>query len=374
MTNKINISNIKTITNMDDTNFLNNELLLEEEVISSDLQTITIPDEYIGERIDVVLAKLLPEFSRTKIIEHIKAHDILINNLSTKPKVLVHPDDIITIKPFINQDALTFGPEDIPLNIVFEDEHILVIDKPAGLVVHPGNGNWQGTLLNAILFYHPEAKNLPRAGIVHRLDKDTSGLMVVAKTLLAQNKLVALMQERKITRIYRAIVEGTPHLEGVINKNIGRDMRNRTKMATTDIGGKDAVTHFRVLQYFNQFSYVECKLETGRTHQIRVHFKHIKHPLVGDKDYGTPKINYPIDIAEAIITLNRQALHAVKLIIPHPITTKEMTFYSKLPQDFKYLLHCLYEDLTLVSGKEITMPEDFENFDDNEECEVFYVK
>jgi len=300
--------------------------------------SLTIPDKLSGMRIDQALAELIPELSRTKIVTWLKANAIIVNGITPKAKYKVLGGETVVIIPILSDEAQAFSPEDIAIDVVYEDEHLIVINKPAGLVVHPGNGNWHGTLLNALLFHYPELQHIPRAGIVHRLDKDTSGLMVVARTLLAQTRLVQDLQERKVTRIYRAIVEGHPHKEGVVNKNIGRDLTQRTKMAVLNIGGKQAITHYRVLKYFDKFSYIECKLETGRTHQIRVHMQAIHHPLVGDKVYNHKKINYAENIVAAISQLNRQALHAIILKFNHPANNQFMEFKTKLPQDIKYLL------------------------------------
>ncbi|HLX53565.1 MAG TPA: RluA family pseudouridine synthase, partial [Aquella sp.] len=254
-------------------------------------------------------------------------------------------------------------PEDMSLDIVFEDNHIIVINKPAGLIVHPGNGNWSGTLLNGLLYHFPELKHIPRAGIVHRLDKDTSGLMVVARTTLAQVRLVEQLQNRTVSRIYRAIVEGHTPKSGTVNKNIGRDLHNRIKMAVLAVGGKEAITRFRTLQHFSEFSYIECKLETGRTHQIRVHMKSIHHPLVGDKTYCSNKINYPQHIVDAIVSLNRQALHALKLSFIHPESNKIMSFTSAMPEDMRLLLRELAQEDKL----------DNENDYDDGEWEILYI-
>ncbi len=244
----------------------------------------------------------------------------------------------------MSDDKLAFTPENINLDIIYSDNHIIIINKPAGLIVHPGNGNWNGTLLNGLLYHFPELKYIPRAGIVHRLDKDTSGLMVVARTTLAQVKLVEQLQNHTVSRIYRAIACGRTPQKGIINKNIGRDLHNRIKMSVLSVGGKEAITHFRTLQHFKEFSYVECRLETGRTHQIRVHMKSIHHPLVGDQTYGNNKINYETNIVDAIISLNRQALHALKLSFIHPESNEIVSFSSSMPEDMNFLLHELEQE------------------------------
>ena len=330
---------------------------------------LTIPNEVQGKRLDQALSQIITDFSRNRLTNWMKQGLILIDNKIAKANQKVMGGEIIIINQPLNEDILAFTPEDIPLDIIYDDEHILIINKPAGLTVHPGNGNWSGTLLNGLLFHYPQLQEIPRAGIVHRLDKDTTGLMVVAKTLNAQISLVQQLQDRSVSRIYRAIVEGNPHKQGIINKPIGRDSKNRTKMTTLSFGGKEAITKYRVLQQFEQFSYVECKLETGRTHQIRVHFKSLGYPLVGDETYGTKKINYPANIVEAIISLNRQALHALKLSLIHPYTHELMHFKSRLPEDMRYLLAELNKN---------QYPDDLQDDefleDDNGDWEVIYAR
>lgn len=302
---------------------------------------ITIPSKFSGLRIDSVLSDIIPELSRSRITNWLKSANILINGQAIKPKTKVHGGEEILILPVLSDEAMAFTPEPIDLEIVYQDDQVIVINKPAGLTVHPGNGNWSGTLLNGLLYHFKELAHIPRAGIVHRLDKDTSGLMVIARTLLAQTKLVKQLQDRDVSRIYRAIVEGHTAESGVINKNMGRSTKNRTQMSVIAVGGKEAITHFRTLRHFDEFSYIECKLETGRTHQIRVHMKSIGHPLVGDPVYGTRKINYAEHIVQAIKSLNRQALHAISLSFTHPTQNKLVSFKIPLAHDIHYLLNQL---------------------------------
>ncbi len=342
-------------------NMLTPHTELEQEPIC-----LTIPEEYYGNRLDTSLSAIIPELSRSKLTNWIKEGFVLVGNQIPKPKDKVFGGEIVTITPPLSDETKAFMPEDIPLNIIFEDEHILIINKQAGLTVHPGNGNWSGTLLNSLLFHYPHLFQIPRAGIVHRLDKDTSGLMVVAKTLLAQTKLVQQLQDHSVSRIYHAIAEGVLPLDGTIKTNIGRDPKNRIKMTTLKFGGKESITHYKVIEYFDKLSYIECRLETGRTHQIRVHLKSLGHPLVGDKTYGSGKINYPTHVLEAIESLNRQALHAVNLSFTHPATGENVTFSCPIAPEIKHLLNTLKN------------PED--NFDDDDidedygEWEVLYVK
>lgn len=331
---------------------------------------LKIPDNIAGMRIDAALAVIIPELSRSRLTNWLKSGQILINGKTLKPKDKIIGGEEIVITPSLNDETMAFTPEHIPLDIIYADEQIMIINKPAGLIVHPGNGNWHGTLLNALLYHFPELQHIPRAGIVHRLDKDTSGLMVVAKTLTAQTNLVKQLQDRSVTRIYRAIVEGIPKKHGIINKNIGRDSRNRTKMAALEVGGKEAITRYRVLQYYNNFTYVECKLETGRTHQIRVHFKAINHPLVGDPVYGSNRRNFKENIIDAIESLNRQALHALKLSLVHPTSGETLHFKVPLAEDMKYLLAELNHDLHSAQN----LDEEKNDFDDDHEWEIIYAK
>jgi len=245
-------------------------------------------------------------------------------------------------------EAMSFVAEDIPLDIVFEDDYIIVINKPAGMVVHPAAGNWSGTLLNALLHHAPQLKDVPRAGIVHRLDKETSGILVVAKTLAAQTNLVRQLQARTVKREYRAIVWGQLWRNGVVDQPIGRDPRSRTKMAINRMG-KPAITRYEILERFSVQTYLRCNLETGRTHQIRVHMQFLKAPLVGDPVYGFRGI-VPIRVMtqtlrDEVSKFNRQALHAIKLGLMHPETNEFMEWQIELADDMKALLEAMrHED------------------------------
>ncbi len=297
----------------------------------------TVPHEMGGLRLDQALARLFPQYSRNRLQAWLESGNIRIEG---RPAPLQRREQVsggerIQLQP----PALTgvAGPQaqKMPLNIVHEDAELIVIDKPAGLVVHPGAGQPDRTLLNALLAHSPLLAGVPRAGIVHRLDKDTSGLLVVAKTVEAQASLVKQLADRSMRRVYLAVVQGDPPASGAIDAPVGRDARSRVRMAVTH-RGKPARTAYRVLERFGEAALVECRLETGRTHQIRVHFQHIRHPLVGDTVYrrGTRRgIAFP-----------RQALHATELSLVHPRTGEVMTWKAPPPRDFQRLLATLRED------------------------------
>ena len=295
---------------------------------------LRIPVAEAGLRLDQALSRLLPEFSRNRIQTWIRARQIAVNGEFATTRMMVYGGESVRVQPILEPDATPDAPEAIPLNIVFEDDHLLVVDKPVGLVVHPGNGNPRGTLLNALLHYVPQVAELPRAGIVHRLDKDTSGLLVIAKTLFAQTDLVRQLQARTVKREYLALVYGEVDRSNTIDAAIGRDPHNRTKRMV-QAQGKPAITHYEVIERHPGLALLRCRLETGRTHQIRVHMQHIGHPLVGDMIYsssrrGSAKIPFP-----------RQALHAERLGLVHPITGNEMLWHTPLPPDFASLLQAL---------------------------------
>jgi len=287
---------------------------------------------------------MLPELSRNKITSWIKSEEILLNSNPFKPKEKVLGGEIIemNVSPEENTNWIA---EDIKLDIVFEDEEILILNKPSGLVTHPGAGNTHGTLANGILFARPELGQLDRAGIVHRLDKDTSGLMVVAKTETAKLSLIKQLESHSVSREYSAIVYGSMVTGGMVDEPIGRDSLNRQKQAVKK-GGKPAITHYRVIEKFKNFTLIKAILETGRTHQIRVHMSHIGHPLLGDFTYGG-KVKFPKGSKEelkvAIKEFSRQALHAKKLSINHPVDNKELSWKSKLPEDLDAMINILRE-------------------------------
>lgn len=337
--------------------------------------TLVIPSSMAGSRLDQALPKLLPDYSRSRLQAWIKEELVRVDGQAAIAKQKVWGGEKIEVQPQANPDELAFTAEDIALDIVYEDEHILVINKPAGMVVHPAAGNWQGTLLNALLHHAPQLKELPRAGIVHRLDKDTSGLLVVAKTIAAQTSLVRQLQARTVKREYRAIVWGEVWQNGKVETQIGRDPRSRTRMAVTRVGGKPAVTHYEVLERFAVHTYLRCRLETGRTHQIRVHMQHIGAPLVGDPVYGlrgiVPHRVMTQTLRDALSGFKRQALHAVRLGLIHPATGEAMEWQAELPADMKALLEAMrYEDAAEEEGDEaFELPFEYEDEDFDEEFE-----
>jgi 23S rRNA pseudouridine1911/1915/1917 synthase len=294
-----------------------------------------------GGRLDQILALMVPEHSRNRLQQWIKAGRVLVDGEPVlEPKHKIHGSEQLSIRVdqvLTDAEAGTFLPEPMDLNVVYEDDHIMVINKPPGLVVHPAAGNWQGTLLNGLLAYDPVFTHVPRAGIVHRLDKDTSGLMVVAKTLEAHTHLVRQLQARTVKRVYRAVLCGVPRVDGTVNAPIGRDSRQRTRMAVSS-QGKEAITHYRLLEMYPGCSLVECILETGRTHQIRVHMGFIGNPLVGDATYQGGK-RYPLP--EPAAGFGRQALHARQLGLIHPATGEAMKWTAPPPEDMANLINDL---------------------------------
>lgn len=313
---------------------------------------LTVPREYHNQRIDSVLAQLLPEYSRSQMSNWIKTGTVTLNQKNCKPKDKVTEGDHIAIDvnfELIDTSFTHCKPEEIPLTIVFEDDELLVINKPTNLVVHPGAGNKEHTLVNALLHHVPALQHLPRAGIIHRLDKDTTGLLVVAKTLAAHTSLVRQMQAREIQRHYLALVHGHLISGGVIDTAFGRHPRNRLKMAVLE-QGREAITHYSIKKQYQDYTLLDVKLMTGRTHQIRVHLAHINHPVLGDPLYSG-RMKFPANASDELRTLiqqfKRQALHAYYLAFSHPKTEKELTLTAVLPDDFELLLNRLdehYED------------------------------
>ena len=305
-----------------------------------------MPDELGGKRLDQAAALLLPEFSRSRLKSWIDAGRLTVGGEEAKPRVLLKGGEELVLDTEL-EAAVPVEPEAIPVKVVHADAALLVIDKPVGLVVHPGAGNRSGTLQNALLNLHPDLAKLPRAGLVHRLDKDTSGLLLVARTLESQTVLSAALELREIKRTYRAICQGVLTGGGTVDAPIGRHRRERTKMAVID-GGRPARTHYRVLERFRAHTHVEVDLETGRTHQIRVHMAHIRAPLLGDPVYGgRPRLPpRPSDELKAALQgFRRQALHASRLAFAHPATGIARSFESPLPPDFERLLALLRADV-----------------------------
>ncbi|WP_215349796.1 RluA family pseudouridine synthase [Polynucleobacter sp. MWH-Aus1W21] len=304
----------------------------DEDFISLEIST-----EMAGERLDKVLASFLPDYSRNRLKAWVEAGAVMVDGRVTKARYLLRGGESIKVFPQEMPEQFAFSPDNIPLDVVYEDEDIIVVNKPPGLVVHPAAGNWSGTLLNGLLFHYPELKMLPRAGIVHRLDKDTSGLMVVARTSLAQTSLVRQLQDRTVGRRYLAWVWGDAPSQGKVLASVGRDQRDRLKMAAGSPQGKPAATLFRRLAKGlvkeAAVTLLECRLETGRTHQIRVHLESLGFPLVGDPVYRkkTPGIAKDIQFS-------RQALHAFALSLQHPVKNELMTWFRLPPQDILDLL------------------------------------
>lgn len=306
-------------------------------------QNARVPADMGGMRFDQVASGLFPEFSRARLQTWIREGQLTLNGRKAKPKERLIGGEELRLEAELEPQG-EWEPEAIDLDILYEDEDLLVINKPAGLVVHPAAGNHTGTLLNALLHHCPAIEGIPRAGIVHRLDKDTTGLMVVAKTLSAHTDLVDQLQERIVSREYEAVAVGTMTGGGTVEARIGRHPKQRKQMAVVEEGGKRAVTHYRLVERFPSHTHIRVKLETGRTHQIRVHMAHIRHPLVGDPIYGgrfkIPK-GASDELIEALKGFPRQALHAASLGLEHPTTGEYCEWSAPLPEDFQALLKAL---------------------------------
>ncbi len=313
------------------------------------LLTATIPDEDAGRRLDQALADLFPDYSRSRLQQWIKEGRVKLDGMPVKVrhKVLGGEAVELAVEPQEEMQGETrWQAQPLPLDVVYADRDIIVINKPAGLVVHPAAGNPDGTLLNALLHYAPEVRALPRAGIIHRLDKDTTGLLVVARSLPAHTQLVAQLQARAFVREYEAVAVGVMTAGGTVDAPIGRHPVDRKRMAVVS-NGKEAVTHYRVIERFRAHTHVRVRLETGRTHQIRVHLAHIHYPLVGDPVYGgrlrmPPGTDAPL--AQALRGFKRQALHAARLGLVHPVSGEAMEWRAALPDDMEQLLALLRED------------------------------
>ena len=294
------------------------------------IHVLTLPADAAGERFDAALARALPQFSRSRLRAWIDAGRVAVDGAPADPTRRVRGGERVVVQAEADPRELAYAPEAIAISIVHEDATLLVIDKPPGLVVHPGSGNWDGTLLNALLHHAPDLSGVPRAGIVHRLDKDTSGLMVVAKTLVAQTALVRQLQARTVTREYIALAVGDVARGGTVDAPIGRHPTRRTRMAVVATG-RAARTHYDVVERFGSATLLRCRLETGRTHQIRVHLASLGHPLVGDPAYGR----------KGGIAFGRQALHAARLALVHPLTGIACAWEAPPPQDLRELIEGL---------------------------------
>ncbi|GGA33036.1 23S rRNA pseudouridine(1911/1915/1917) synthase RluD [Dyella nitratireducens] len=307
-----------------------------------------VPLSAAGRRFDQALAEMFPDYSRSRLTGWIKAGAVTLDGAPAAPRHLLKGGEQVRLEAELEVEVSS-APEAIDLDLVHEDDHLLVLNKPAGLVVHPGAGNPAGTLLNALLHHDPKLAELPRAGIVHRLDKDTSGLMVVAKTLATHTALVDMLSRHDVERQYEAIVLGALIAGGTVDAPIGRHHSDRLRQAVRDEeDGKHAVTHYRLRERFRTHSLIQCNLETGRTHQIRVHMAHIGHPLVGDPLYGgslkLPKRATP-ELVTALRGFRRQALHAERLSFEHPVTGEALSFESARPEDVNALIMTLRSDL-----------------------------
>lgn len=306
-----------------------------------------------GLRLDQALAELFPDYSRSRLQKWLRDGNVHVDGRGLRAKDKVKGGELIVLNAPLEVETVD-RPQALPLNIVFEDSYIVVINKPAGIVVHPAAGNREGTLLNALLHRHSELAHVPRAGIVHRLDKDTSGLLVVARTLEAQTHLVAQLQERSVTREYDAVVLGNVISGGTVDAPMGRHPMERKRMAVR-VEGREAITHFRVVEKFRAHTHLRVALDTGRTHQIRVHLAHIHFPIVGDKSYGgrvrVPRQATP-DLTQALREFPRQALHASRLALIHPHNGKPMQWRAPLPDDMRSLLQSLREDTEAYGDRE----------------------
>ncbi len=307
--------------------------------------TATIPDILHGKRLDQALADLFPDYSRSRLQKWLKNGQITLDGQHVRAREKVFGGEKVRVQASIEEEG-NWQAEAIPLDIIFEDEHILVINKPAGLVVHPAAGNRNGTLLNALLHHAPELAQVPRAGIVHRLDKDTTGLLVVARTLPAQKYLVEQLQAHAFLREYLALANGVPVSGGSVDAPVGRHPVQRKRMAVVE-NGKPALTHYRIRERFRHHSLLSLRLETGRTHQIRVHMTHIQHPLIGDPTYGG-RLKLPPGCSEQLMQtlrkFHRQALHAARLGLEHPASGEQMEWEVPMPDDMQGLLNALRED------------------------------
>lgn len=320
--------------------------------MAEQFQTKTVPDDLAGQRLDLALARMFPEYSRSRLKSWILQGFVKVDGGEKRPKDLVAGGESVSLQPE-QELSVVSAPEPIELDIRLEDEELLVVNKPAGLVVHPGAGNPSGTLMNGLLHHFEGLAELPRAGIIHRLDKDTSGLLLVGKSLRTHTTLVRMLADRQISRGYLAICNGVLTGGGTIDAPIGRHPVDRLRMSVQE-KGKPAVTHYRVLERLAAHTYISIQLESGRTHQIRVHFAHKRHPLVGDPVYGG-RMAVPPGSDDALIdtirNFRRQALHATILEFLHPVTKDRVEVEAPLPADFARLLDTLRQHASRVNSK-----------------------
>jgi 23S rRNA pseudouridine1911/1915/1917 synthase len=314
--------------------------------MSAEKQIMSIPDEFAGLRLDQALARMFPQYSRSRLKEWLLAGAIIVEGKPKRPRDAVSGGETVSLQP-VAEVNVRAEPEPIELDVLHEDDELLVVNKPAGLVVHPGAGNPAGTLMNGLLHRVPVLEEVPRAGIIHRLDKDTSGLLLVAKSLTAHTALVRLLAEREISRHYLAICNGVLTGGGTIQEPVGRHPVDRKRMSVQQ-NGKPAVTHYTVKERFAAFTYVNVRLETGRTHQIRVHFAHRRHALIGDQVYGG-RLALPKGASDEVIQVlrhfKRQALHATRLAFEHPSSGEQISFEVSPPKDFLMLVDTLQRDV-----------------------------
>ena len=317
----------------------------DEDLAGDETMTARVPEALHGARLDAAAASLFPAFSRSRLADWIKLGRLQRNQSAAKPRDKVAVADHITLTPEYD-DRVEWAPEALPLDLLYEDDHVIVLNKPAGLVVHPAAGHHSGTLVNRLLAHAPEMASLPRGGIVHRLDKDTSGVMLAAKSTLAHKSLVAQLAERTVSRHYSAVCRGTFSGGGTIDGPIGRHPTSRIKMAVVP-DGKPAVTHYRIAGRFGAHTHLDVSLESGRTHQIRVHLAWRKHPLIGDPVYGGRAMR-PAGASDRLLSalqeFPRQALHARELEFLHPESNESLQFSAPIPEDLAALLGCLAEE------------------------------
>ena len=317
----------------------------DEDLVGDDTMTAQVPEALHGARLDAAAASLFPAFSRSRLADWIKSGRLQRNHGTAKPRDKVAVLDLITLTPEYDH-RVEWAPEALPLDLLYEDDHVIVLNKPAGLVVHPAAGHHSGTLVNRLLAHAPEMASLPRGGIVHRLDKDTSGVMLAAKSTLAHKSLVAQLAERTVSRHYSAVCRGTFSGGGTIDAPIGRHPTSRIKMAVVP-DGKPAVTHYRIAKRYGAHTHLDVSLESGRTHQIRVHLAWRKHPLIGDPVYGGRAMR-PAGASDRLLSalqeFPRQALHARELAFLHPESDESLQFSAPIPEDLAELLGCLAEE------------------------------